>query len=158
MGMYKPKYFKLEEFIPEIVHLRRGELAWELLDPKMVQTWDELREMRGHPISLNTWCYGGSKQNQCLRTCTYYNGQNSYSQHPLGKAGDGLEKSYDSIKEQVEFIRTVKALGALKHLTGIEVGEEWLHLDTRVTDRCNDEGLFFFTKEGIINIEEYVWP
>ena len=55
MGVYIPKHFALEEWVPPSVFDRRGELAWELLDPRALKTADAIREETGKSVIINTW-------------------------------------------------------------------------------------------------------
>ena len=158
MEIYKPDHFNLYEFVPPEIYIEREQLAWELLDPKMVYTWDELRKRTGKSCTINNWKSGGNFRDRGLRTFLYYkDGKVHYSQHIFGKAGDG--DVYDMTPEEViNFIVEEKAKGSFQYLTGIEVGENWVHLDTRPALRVSENGLFMFDRHGPINWEDYVWP
>jgi hypothetical protein len=157
MELYSPDHFRLQEFIPEVVFNLRGNKAWELLNPALIYTWDELRKRTGHSCSLNNWHSGGNRNWQGLRIPDYYGGKFSTSQHPLGNAGDGYVHRM-TVEEVIHFIVEEKKKGSFQYLTGIELGVTWVHLDTRPSFRLTQSGLFFFDKKGIVEYEGYVWP
>lgn len=156
--IYKPDHFIIEELVSPAVAAFRGEKAWELLDPKMTFTWDEVRKRTGRSCTMNNWNFGGKFQGRGLRTFSYYkDGKDHFSQHILGCAGDG--DVYEMTPEEViHYIVSEKKKGSFQYLTGIEVGCEWVHLDTRPTTCLDKNGLLFFDKNGIVDWETYVWP
>ncbi len=140
--MYKPKNFILEELVPEDVFNKRGERAWELLNPLMLMSLQELREYIGKPCRVNDWKWEGRRQNQCFRTSDYYS-RISFSQHLLGNAVDPY---FDGIlaEELREIVIDMKIAGKLKYVTGMEDNVDWLHIDVRPCNRLNKIGLFVF--------------
>lgn len=158
MVIYKPDHFKIEEFVPPEVIIERGDLSWELIDPTLVYTWDELRKRIEKPCYINNWEDGGGFRYRGLRPQSFYkDSKNHFSQHTFGKAGDGDVKGL-SPKEVIEFIVKEKKKGSFQYLTGIEVGCRWVHLDTRPPLRVDENGLFFFDKNGIVEWGTYQWP
>lgn len=128
--MYKCRHFSIKEFVPEYIHIARGEKAWELLDERMLETCDALRGRYG-PITINDWSWGGSNQNRGLRA------ENSpigtiYSQHRFGRAADCNFKSIDaeSVREDI-----LDNFDLFPHITFIELGTVHLHFDVRNCQR-----------------------
>ena len=140
---YLPKYFSIEELVPPEVYADRGEKAWQLLDPKMLMTIDQMREAFG-PMVINTWhskklmgAYGVRKYSG-LRTLEFYENYypgmgmeqyfNSYSQHKYGRAFDAVFKERTAAEVR-EYVRN--NLEEFPYLTAIECGISWFHGDVR---------------------------
>jgi len=125
---YIPSYFGISELVPPSVHNERGEKAWELLDPLLLESIDAVRKMFG-PMVINNWASGGDRQWSGLRTpdSPYYS---KYSQHSFGRAADMLPQDAD-----VNEIRSYIILNPAKFplITGIELNVSWLHIDVRNT-------------------------
>ena len=65
--MYKCKYFKAYELVPEKLYKLRGEKALELLDRELLVALDYVREKLGK-VTVNTWKSGGVFQYRGIRT------------------------------------------------------------------------------------------
>lgn len=139
--MYRSKYFKIQEYVPESVFNARGQKAWELMDPRLLEMDDLIREAHG-PCIINTWWnrgliekYGYRDQSG-LRTADFYytvrDYFNSYSAHKYAMASDKLlalhrtVESLDVVREDIKLNR--KKYHAIK---GMEEGTTWLHTDVR---------------------------
>ena len=123
------KYFKIHELVDRETYEERGELGWELIDPRLIVVIDRLKEKfnRGS-ISINTYHWGGNRNWSGLRTLEspYYS---KYSQHSFGRAIDCVFSEY-STEEVREYL--IKNQDSFSDIRGIEVAE-WLHLDLRNT-------------------------
>lgn len=53
------KHFKIVELVPPHAHHARGEKAWELIDPRLIDTLDRLRGHYGK-MTVNNWYWGVS--------------------------------------------------------------------------------------------------
>lgn len=129
--MYKCKYFKIQELVPEHVYAARGEKAWYLLDDRALKTLDKLRETFG-PLICNSWSWGGNRKWSGLRTpeSQYYS---PYSQHTYGRAFD-LISSQKTAEELREYVLNNQE--EFPYIRGIELEVSWLHFDVgnRPTD------------------------
>lgn len=127
------KYFKAEELLP------KGVTDTTLLDPKLLQLIDEVREILGVPCSINNYAQGGTRQWCGLRTSACTEGAPK-SQHRLGKAAD-LHPSGMSAEVARGKLKQAIAEGKLKNLGGVENNVSWLHVDIR--PRVNGKVLWF---------------
>lgn len=140
--MYQPKYFEPHELLPGL----SGDETWASLDPvlraklddHLLETCDEVRELVG-PCTINNYAAGGKRQWCGLRTPECKIGAKK-SQHRLGKAAD-LHPLRMTAEMARTIVRNAVAAGKLKHLGGVELDVEWLHLDCR--PKQNGEVLWF---------------
>jgi hypothetical protein len=130
--MFKPRYFTLQELVHPKIYEARGERAWELLNPGMLKTLDQLREKFG-PMVINTWhspkliAKFGLRDDSGLRTFDSSEGA-PYSAHKFGLAADCIFMSCTA--ESVR--RYVKAHPEeFPFITAIENGVSWFHFDCR---------------------------
>ncbi|MFA5405010.1 MAG: D-Ala-D-Ala carboxypeptidase family metallohydrolase [Ignavibacteria bacterium] len=117
------KYFKSEELLP------RGVTDTSLLDPKLLQLIDEIRELLGVPCTINNYASGGIRQWCGLRTTACKIGA-ARSQHRLGRAAD-LHPIGMTADEARAKIKKAVAEGKLKNLGGVENSVSWVHVDCR---------------------------
>ena len=144
---YYPKYFQLYELLPPEVftiedmtakekYMQKG---WYLLDNKLLETIDVIREMIGKPLICNTWYQDGNRKYCGYRTVGCTTGA-AKSQHKLGKAAD-LICPYMSAEEMRQ---TIKAnADKLPYPIRIEDGVNWLHIDVKDMD-YKGEKIYFF--------------
>lgn len=126
--MYKPKRFRVEEFVPESVYKARGDKALELMDSRILETADVLKEeFPEGTIIINNWVWGGDRNWSGLRTTDspYYR---PYSQHSFGRALDMIFSAYTA-----EEVRKYIQLHPEKfpYVTAMELGTSWVHIDCR---------------------------
>ena len=131
------KHFRIEELVPPKVFEDRGLLAWELMDERIIEAADWLRDEFG-PATINDWFWGGNRTESGLRTpdCTFYR---PYSQHTFGRALDIIFKDADA--DDVRAWMTTD-FSDERHgnpaewmeVTGIEDGISWVHIDCRNFD------------------------
>lgn len=125
---YVCDHFVIQEFVPEIIYLYRGEKAWQLIDHHLLENYDSLREQLGTPVRLNNWHQkDGTKQWQGLRLPEAPDYRLT-SQHSYARAGDS---SADGISAEEIRTRIQDREIILPHPCTIEVGVPWLHMDTR---------------------------
>lgn len=134
---YRPQHFPLQELVPQDLFVEyqakgREDRLWLLLDPRILFTADRLRERFG-PAFINDWPYGGS-----LRQCGFRNDQGTgatLSQHRFGR---GLDLHFRNA--QAEDIRAAMLASPMDpdwlHVTCIEEGVTWLHIDCRPHDKA----------------------
>lgn len=127
------KYFKAEELLP------RGETDITLIDEKLLDLIDEIRELLGVPCTINNYASGGDRQWCGLRTekCTIGAPK---SKHRLGQAAD-MHPSGMSAEVARAKVKEAVAAGKLKNLGGVENAVNWLHVDCR--ERKNGEVVWF---------------
>lgn len=136
-------YFKLEELVSKEVFLSRGSSSLELFDENAIRTLIELRQLFGVSITINNWSWRGQFSFRGYRPWSYFTKQ-SFSQHSMGRAFDFDVKGL-SADEAREKIYKWKKEGKLQYLTGVETGVSWVHIDCRICDRLDDDGLFKFS-------------
>ncbi len=133
--MHKPKHFQTYELLPEDFYEAHKHLGddklWLMFDDRALQTADWLRDVYG-PITLNDWRWGGRN---------HYRGWRPWecigvllSQHKFGRALDCVFRDV-SAEEVRQDIRKDPYSGVFQHITAIEDGVGWLHLDTRNWDK-----------------------
>lgn len=135
---YKAKYFDIRELVPEAVYEARGEKAWQLIDPRLIENADALREKLNVPLTCNNWHTGGPRDQSGLRVPgqSYYK---PFSQHSFGRAMDlvcGIPAA--QIREMIK-----SEIIVLPHPATFEEGDKitWLHMDTR--NMSNGHTYFF---------------
>jgi hypothetical protein len=123
---YRSKHFCIEEYVSPCVFADRGELAWELLDDRLLITDDALRDRYGR-ITINDWKWGGRRKWSGLRTSSSPD-FSQYSQHTFGRASDKLfmEASVEEVRADI-----IKNKDLFPYITSIELGTTWLHSDHR---------------------------
>jgi len=127
----KSKHFIIEELVPEDIFNKRGQRAWQLINPLLLKTIDTIKEkFPDGSMSINTWKWNGSRVDSGLRTPTsqYYS---STSQHSLGNAIDAIFSKYN-VEEVRQYI--LDNPEEFPYIKGIELGISWLHIDVRNSD------------------------
>ena len=126
------KHFQIKEFVTPEAYTARGEKAIELMDNRIINCADLLREMLDKPCVINNWHLNGQYHESGLRSMDTTTGA-KWSQHKFGRAID--VKVIGMKSEEVRaFIRLhwqeFKAVG----LTTIEKDTPtWCHCDCRFT-------------------------
>ncbi len=136
--MYKPKHFKTQELVSERVYEERGEKALELLDSRILEVIDYLREQLGRSITVNSWLWDGPRSQSGLRDVGHYKTldkyHSTYSQHKYGRAIDFLVKGM-SAEDVRQYIYDHRDEGPLSYITFIEEDVSWVHVDCRNCER-----------------------
>ncbi|QGH72750.1 MAG: peptidase M15 [Podoviridae sp. ctLUJ1] len=131
---YTAKYFKAFELVPKKLFEARGERAIELLDKELLIALDYVREKLGK-VTVNNWKAGGQFQYRGIRTpeCKEYS---ITSQHAYGKAVD-FDVEGMSAEEVNQWLIDNREADELKAISFIEMGMNWVHMDTRPDDKNN---------------------
>jgi len=141
----KAEHFCIQEYVPPHIFFTRGERAWELIDSRLIETNDALRERFG-PMIINTWHSPtlirafGLREWSGLRIASYYKTENgtghdmyrrydqSLSQHKYGRASDSLFRDVTG-QEVREYVLANPF--EFPHLTALEDRTTWFHGDVR---------------------------
>lgn len=118
-------YFKTSEFVPDKVYKERGEAALELMDGRIVEAMEKLREWSGRPMTVNSRTEGRNWSGLRTPECPQFS---PYSQHTFGRAVDSVASTPPEL-----FHKKIIEDGELggKLITFIEIGIGWLHIDCR---------------------------
>lgn len=127
--MYKSKYFKPTEYLPD------GWIDTTVMDFRILQMADEVRELVGLPMTINAHGrqYCGYRPKDC-------NIGAPKSYHKRGMAVD-LHCAGMKAEDVRELIKKSISIGGLKWIGGIEEDVSWIHIDCR--DRINGKVLYF---------------
>lgn len=136
------KYFRIEEIVSSEVYNLRGSKSLELFDEKAIRTLIELRELFDSPITVNNWKFGGKFHNRGFRNWSYFKSP-SYSQHMFGRAFDFDVRGLTAEEARQKIINWKKE-GKLQYLTSMELDVNWVHMDCRICNRLDQNGLFLF--------------
>jgi len=118
---YKPDWFDIEELVPPSIIASIGEnVAWLLLDVRIVWTADAIRNYFKKPLWVNIKGY----PNRGFRPWT----PGKYSQHNFGRALDGTVEGF-SAEEVRQEILTHPNEPAFRFINRIELDTSWLHVD-----------------------------
>ena len=124
------KYFTTQELVDEEVYSLLGDNAIKLIDDRLIETIDAVREILGVPLICNNWHWGGSRDQCGYRSFKCGIGaQNSF--HKYGMAVDLISVKM-SAKEMREKLKQNKDL--LPYPIRIEKWNgceeiSWLHID-----------------------------
>jgi hypothetical protein len=124
------KHFKVWELVPPEVFKALGETAWLVMDGRIIQTIDALREAIGRPVIINTWHDGGSRTWAGFRPATCEIGA-VWSQHKYGRAVDCIIPSIGAEAARKYVLDNSRLF---PHITCIEDKVNWLHIDCRPID------------------------
>lgn len=140
--MYIPKYFIMEELLPQEICNPQNTNLWFLLDSRILLTADMLRGRYG-PIRVNTWHWQGTSQYRGYRPYDCQVGSHN-SQHKFGRALDLIPLQAD-VEEIRQEIIDDPFREEFKYITAIEKDVSWLHIDCRNYDKDRN-GLLIFGK------------
>ena len=126
------KNFILQEFVDKATYDRFGKKSEWFIDQRLFNISQVLRNKFG-PMTINNWHSGGSRNWSGLRTnkSPYYK---PYSQHSFGNAIDIIFKDVTA-EEAAEYILNNETHFRTFGLGGIELGQSWLHIDVRNSDK-----------------------
>lgn len=141
--MYQPRHFAPWEYLPDLsTSITWDTLAPELrklLDDRLLETCDDIREILAVPCTINTYGYGGPLEYCGYRPASCGIGA-PRSYHRKGMAAD-LHPHNMTAEVARSHIRAAVAAGKLPHLGGVELDVSWVHADTR--PRVNGGVLWF---------------
>jgi len=135
MNYYIPKYFRLEEWFPERflqMNKVKGDYLWTLISPQILWTYDQLRKEFGK-IIMNDYPWGGKNQYRGYRPPACRVGAWK-SRHKACDAGDSVFERYN-VEEIRQDILSNPNKEQYKHITCMEEGMPWLHIDCRNWDK-----------------------
>lgn len=132
------KYFKLWEVVPYNVLMLRGELGYELFDPRYAEAIDFIREFFGVPVIGNTYLSNGILQERGFRMPNTKTGA-LLSQHKFGRAFDFNVRGLSPEKTKLEildnqFLFLEKGWSTLEDQS---LASTWTHIDMRDTNNSN---------------------
>lgn len=139
--MYKCKYFKIYELVPESLYKAYGEWCWNLLDERALITLDALRERFGS-LTVNNYKWNGIRSDSGFRDASFYKSIEEYSksrsQHKYGRAFDFISNTHKAADIRKYIIENPTEF---PYITFLEVGPikrgkamSWVHFDTRNCD------------------------
>lgn len=138
--VYKPHWYKPEEFLPPAVHTRFGDAGLMFVDNRMLWTMDAIREYFAphSPVNVNTWCFGGNLVGRGFRMPDYGvpNGRGWLSQHKLGR---GIDFNIDGIPSDEVFQEITThpnepAFGFITRIEHPDLTPTWTHIDNANTN------------------------
>lgn len=135
LDMYKCEYFKIHELVPQHVYEDRGDKAWALLDDRLLEAIDILREHLGS-CTINDWWWGGSYTQSGFRTDSEVGAR--FSQHRFGRGADLKFKDHSADYVR-QWIRSNWSTVAPNLNITLELGVSWVHLDVRNTNKLISE-------------------
>jgi len=126
------KNFSVQEVVPPDVYAARGDAAAQLMDIRIVNVAQWIRDQTGKSITINNWKSGGQYKESGLRNFETSTGA-KWSQHKFGRALD-LKVEGLNPEDVRQFIRdnwnVLKKIG----LSCIEKDTpSWVHIDCRYT-------------------------
>jgi hypothetical protein len=130
--------FDLRELVSPDAYTALGDNARWLLDPRLVNVVQAIREIAGKSITVNNWHAGGTYKDSGYRMPNSVTGA-TLSQHRQGRAADlkiaGLTPS-EGLKLIKDNWAKLAALG-LTTVEDIACTPTWLHVDCRWTGQPN---------------------
>lgn len=128
--IYIPQFFDVREFVPPEVYQALGASSWQVLDPRMVWTMDQIRSFYKKPVTINNWHTGGQFRYRGFRPRSYTETPAALGDHYMGRACDfdvaGM--TAEEFRQQIRMYATAKMF---KHVTICEEGVNWVHLGIR---------------------------
>lgn len=124
------KHFTTQELVPHEAYNLLNEQAIKLIDNRLIETLDFIREALNKPIIVNNWHKGGSFNNRGFRAFNSTVGAEK-SAHKEGLAAD-----FDVIGMEAEQVREWLKDNAhiLPYPIRVESGVHWVHIDLRAKE------------------------
>jgi len=135
--LYKPEYFKIQEFVPKDFYQVNGEQSILAMDERILATMDRIRKHFGTPITINDWHAGGQFSQRGFRTSASVGV--TLSQHRFGRAVDFDIRGMPA-EEFRQMIRDGRLTDQLSLVSRCENSVAWIHLDVACT---TDPGIVF---------------
>ena len=129
--MYKPRYFKTQELVPEFVYEQLGEQSLLLFDKHLLITIDSIRSHFNKPVIVNNWLRHGKYHERGFRLQHTSTGSQN-SMHKQGRAIDFKVKGVSS-EDVRKLILTHREL--FPYITRMEKNVSWVHIDNSNTGR-----------------------
>ncbi len=126
------EHFDLREVVTPEAYAALGDKAIILMDKRIIDVCEELRNYFDEPITINNWHSGGQYHESGLRNFDTTTGA-KYSQHKYGRALD-LKFTHVTPEEVRNEIREMFDHFSKFGLTTIEQSTAtWVHIDCRFT-------------------------
>ena len=122
--------FSLHEFIPKQQYEELGERSIILMDQRIFQIAQTLRNKFG-TIIINDWYWEGKREYSGWRPSHYHIGA-KYSQHKFGRAIDCITRECTAEEARAQ-IKKNEAYWYQQGIRCIENKVSWLHIDVRNT-------------------------
>ena len=122
--------FRAEEFIHPAIWNKIGDRAVDFLNPRLVPTCQQLRDIFG-PIIVNDWYIDGRFEDSGLRMPQGIVGA-ALSSHRFGCAADLKLTDIDPISVQQHIIRHREHFPYVTRMENAEITKTWLHLETGI--------------------------
>jgi hypothetical protein len=128
------KHFLIQQLVPPTVFEALGEKAWDLLDPHLLTTIDQLYEYFG-PMTINNWATGGKFKESGFREQNTTTGAPN-SMHKKGKAADCKPVKCSPQFMYAEILKDPSRfplLTTMENITATTTGPAtgWVHVDVR---------------------------
>lgn len=135
--MYVPKHLIIQEIVPRDLYdmFKDPAQLFALFDEQVLMGADWLRNRYG-TMTCNNWHLGGEFKWSGFRTTE----SPYYSQGSMHSVGKALDLKFSKISAE-EIRADLRKLEYVPHITRIEDGVSWLHIDTKPT---NNNKLHFF--------------
>ena len=128
MQFYKPRHFKVQEFVPPATYKVLGNRAIILISYNILKTADAIREWFNRPVKINDWCFGGKLKYRGYRPCGCPVGA-KYSQHKIGAA---IDFEVQGMAAEAVRRELVANSSHFLYITAIEKNTPtWVHVDCR---------------------------
>jgi hypothetical protein len=127
--------FYLDELVPPEIYSQRGEKSIALLDMRIVNGLQHLRELANVPFTINNWINKGIFDERGLRLPNTRTGA-KWSQHKYGRAididpqGMSIAGLFGILKANEKYFIERQWITAIEN---IEYTRTWLHIDCRYT-------------------------
>jgi len=135
----KKNYFSIKEFVDKQTYEKFGEKSIWFIDKDLISQMNQLRELFGRQITINTWDNGGRFNWRGLRTSDSSN-FTKYSSHSFGRAVDFDVEGLSGAQARKQIIQWYREGILISKSINLETEVNWVHLDVR-----NGEGLRTFT-------------
>jgi hypothetical protein len=139
--IYIPRYFDVREFVPPEVYKALGASSWQVMDPRMIWTLDQIRAFYKRPITVNNWHTGGPFKYRGFRPRSYTETTAAYGDHYMGRATD-FDVAGMSAEEFRKQIRMNLGNPMFRYVTICEEGVNWVHLGIRPVPQGTNGILF----------------
>ena len=131
------KNFSLKEFVSKETWDKYKSKSLWFIEPRIIETAQTLRDILNTPLTINSWSYGGNRNESGLRIPEHKN-YSPYSQHTFGRAIDIISSKYTA-DEMPDHI--IKNSFLYPHINAMELKVNWLHIDCRNT---GDDTIYLF--------------
>lgn len=125
--MKEAKYFTIEELVPPDIYNTLGSEAWDLFNPKLIDTIDFIRESLNRPITANNYAWGGK------HTLRGYRPKNCAigAKRSAHKTGEAIDFDVQGMTADEVRAWLVNNKDRLPHPIRIEAVGCWVHVDVR---------------------------